>query len=789
MIANRGRAHGNEFPVVIMSEFVRDKLTEWGLLEWIQKFEEEGVDEESFYLLDDREICELIPKVGPRSTFKGRLKLLKKKQNTTNPDTADESAQVIPSTSGTSNKGEMHLISSITCCVRGRFNKLFSQKGTRRSDLQDESNQQQPLTKRPVSKGLGSYSEGIILAHVTAIMERVLQKIPHQDNNLNNFLRRKIRDLKTARREVVGVFGITGAGKSSLINAIIGFKKFLPSGGVSACTSVSIKVEANMQNSNYEAIIEFIKKEEWKDELWFSKDFQWENEEDDAEYRDIVEKLSALYEDWKEKSPTDLMHSQYFTEIPEFRRDREKILTADEATELREKMVYTRTKQADAEDTGTRRWYWPLVKCVTIKVPNTDLPEHVTLVDLPGSGDSNKSRNEMWKTVVGSCSTIWIVTDIIRAAAHKEAWEILKYACSYMGNGGQCNQIHFICTKSDNHQDAEDTSQGGIRDFIMKRNCDAKRLVMKEFDQLKDVKKHFGEGCFRVFAVSSVEFLNQKHLNQEETEIPQLQEFLQELNDCHKETLNYVSAALGILSLIQGASRRGGAQMKKDVSTILERKMEDELKKVRKQMEETFEDFEKCLSDGVDKSESSCEKVLQSGYILNGINSGPFNGKLNSFSLDTKRMKMKPEYKDVELQLEFLNAEEDKMKKKLIEMIRDRKKMIYSSLMTTVEESMQKCYDKAKVIVGTNSLKKMRETMREHVHDSKNIMFKTAQKVMLTQLRGLMEDILKYLKDTMQESIDLSLKTDGDSIPDVTEELGKVKNHHKELKGSAEEDQ
>ena len=40
------------------------------------------------------------------------------------------------------------------------------------------------------------------------------------------------------------------------------------------------------------------------------------------------------------------------------------------------------------------------------------------------------------------------------------------------------------------------------------------------------------------------------------TEIPKLQEFLQELNDCHSETLNYVSGAYGILSLIQGARRR-----------------------------------------------------------------------------------------------------------------------------------------------------------------------------------------------------------------------------------------
>ncbi|XP_077939918.1 nuclear GTPase SLIP-GC-like [Gasterosteus aculeatus] len=804
-----------------MDDFVRDKLTEWGLCKWIEKFKEEEVDMGSFYCLDDQQIAKLIPKVGPQAKFKEKLF---KEKNTVNPDTSDASAQVIPSTSGTSNKGK------------------------RKSDLQGESNQQQsPTKKQCLGKGPRSYSDEIILADVKEIMGCVLKKIPHQGNNLNNFLRRKIHDLKTDKREVVGVFGKTGAGKSSLINAVVGLKKFLPSGSISACTSVSIKVEANMQNSNYEAIIEFITKEEWEDELWFSKNFQREDEEDDSEYRDIVEKLSALYgEDWKEKSPDALMDEKYFKEIPEFLLSKKKIFTADEAKELPEQLIrYTRTNPDDAEDKGVRRWYWPLVKCVTIRVPNAHLLKHVTLVDLPGNGDTNKSRDKIWKMVIGSCSTIWIVADINRAASDKEAWDILKDACSYMGNGGQCNQIHFICTQCDRHSDADDTSEVGIRDFILKRNLQAKKEVKKEFNQLKEVKEHFSEEIFKVFTVSSVEFLNQKYLNKEQTEIPKLQEFLQELNDCHKETLNYLSGALGILSLIQGASRRGRADMKEDVCTILEKKMRDEFEKVHKQMEETYQAFEKCLSDGVEKSERSCVKVLESviyprrsgsgfhmtlkslvkhngiykaktnknqkkrkqknlnmalsSYLTesidekfketfpNEVNCGPFNGKLNSFSLDTKRMKMNPEYKDVELQLEFLNAEEIKMKKKLIEIIRDRKKRIYSSLMTTVEESMQKCYDDAKGIRGTNLLRNIRETMKKHVHDSKN-MFKNAKDIMLNQLGDLMNDILKDLKSTMQESIELSLKTDGYSIPDVSEELDKVKNHYKGLKGSAEED-
>ncbi len=51
--------------------------------------------------------------------------------------------------------------------------------------------------------------------------------------------------------------------------------------------------------------------------------------------------------------------------------------------------------------------------------------------------------------VVGKCSTVWIVTEITRAISEKEAWEILERTIHLMGNGGECQTIHFICTKSD----------------------------------------------------------------------------------------------------------------------------------------------------------------------------------------------------------------------------------------------------------------------------------------------------------------------------------------------------
>uniref|UniRef100_A0A3Q3AFY0 Nuclear GTPase SLIP-GC-like n=1 Tax=Kryptolebias marmoratus TaxID=37003 RepID=A0A3Q3AFY0_KRYMA len=555
--------------------------------------------------------------------------------------------------------------------------------------------------------------------------------------------------------------------------------------------------------------------------------------DDDVDYddNDNDEKLKALYgEDWAQKSSEQLMEPKYYKEIPEFLQTLPKKITRKTAKELSEELVkYTRTDTNPGGDKTFRSSYWPLVKCVTVRVPQNQLLQHVTLVDLPGNGDRNKSRDTMWKQIIRNCSTVWIVSEINRAAAEKECWEILTSANSLLGNGGECHYIHFICTKSDQFDDVDEWSTDAIRRFVLNRNEKAKESMRKEFKKLKKMN-HFS---FEVFTVSSKWFQNRKHLSLEETEIPKLQDFLQNLNDKHSETLNYVSGARGILSLIQGSCLRDVAGKSKDVCQELDENIRNQLVSVKEAMKAAEEAFEKKLSEGVEKSKRSWENRLKffinppkkrrggfhrvlkcvvendgiykpqkkkeinlnmklSSFLTECIDEefrktfpnetkcGPFNGAIDKFSLGTENLKKK--YKDVELQLIFLKTVEEKMKTELNKIIRDRKKKIYCRLTETIANAMKECYENAAKFSGKDVLKNMIGTITNHVETLQDTMFEEAKKAMFFQLQILTKGIPGYLEGNLKTSIKLSLRTNYQSSPDVTTELGEVQRLYNELK-------
>lgn len=448
----------------------------------------------------------------------------------------------------------------------------------------------------------------------------------------------------------------------------------------------------------------------------------------------------------------------------------------------------------------------------------------------------------MWKKVVGSCSVVWIVAEMNRAASERDAWDILTSTCGLMGNGGECQSIYFICTKSDGV--VVDGSARNISQHILNKNSKAKELVRKEFNKLNKVKKQFNDDCFEVFTVSSKEFFKSKpkHLQRSETEIPTLQERLRSLNDQHDLTLNYVSGAYGILSLIQGAKQTNEPDQTAAVCEKLKGIIKSELQKVRKSMEDVHGVFERCLHAGVEQSKKSCEESLKkslkprgkggrrtgrgfhkqlrcalqnkgihktkkkqinlnnaiSNYLTDSIDeefrksfpndakSGPFYGKILAFSLDTTELVQ--QYKHFDLLLTFLKTEEENIKTRLCKYIRDRKKVIYCSLTETVTETMEECYTKAKDIRGPGSVENMRRAIETHLSVVKDTMFDCAKDVVLSQLKDLVEQVQKNLGDTLWESIQLSLTSHDQSIPDFGKEFDEVKKYYDDLTGQNKED-
>lgn len=122
---------------------------------------------------------------------------------------------------------------------------------------------------------------------------------------------------------VIGVVGNTGAGKSSVINAMLDEERLVPSNCVRACTAVPTEMSWNSsenENAKYRAEIEFIKPEDWERELRIlfeelleasgrvSRDASNEESEAGIAYA----KIKAVYpnmthNDISESSVTDLM--------------------------------------------------------------------------------------------------------------------------------------------------------------------------------------------------------------------------------------------------------------------------------------------------------------------------------------------------------------------------------------------------------------------------------------------------------------------------------------------------
>ncbi|XP_058853425.1 nuclear GTPase SLIP-GC-like isoform X2 [Acipenser ruthenus] len=467
-----------------------------------------------------------------------------------------------------------------------------------------------------------------------------------------------LKDKNLKNKIYIGVFGKTGAGKSSLINALVNERELLPASTSGACTACFIEVQAH-EKATYKAEIDFITKEDWKEELLClvencqqnTEDGESENEDsededsEDDEYEMAKAKIKAVYGEIGLRQTYDELQ-QLAVEIPNTHK---KTITSNSACDLsREISDYIRS------DTESQQ-YWPLVKKVTVYVPGSSvLLDRIVLVDLPGAGDANKCRDQMWKEYLGKCSSVWIVNDITRAISDKTAMEIQNTTIRNVAGGGECHNITYICTKSDNIDPHHLIRQYNLTDeelgitisndkkvknkCILFRNNKVKELVKKNFNE-KTKKKLLGTDVnstefFKVFTVSSADFWNNEEkkehiLDRDETELPALKEHIKDLYVSHsqKAVKDYVSQVSGIVSFLHIPKENTSTQtedLKDKLFSELKQKFETRLQDLAKFFDGVYTKMTNNLDEGVKNAEKQClinalkvlkpKKTKYSGY-------------------------------------------------------------------------------------------------------------------------------------------------------------------------------
>ncbi|CAH6827677.1 Nuggc [Phodopus roborovskii] len=442
----------------------------------------------------------------------------------------------------------------------------------------------------------------------------------------------------------VGFLGSTGAGKSSLINALIQQAMFLPVSGESICTSCIVQVSSGCCEQ-YEAKIHLLSDQEWKAEL---KDLTtllhraagprgevdpWTT--DDAA-EEAAQKLQMLYGHGAERKPyEDLLRTKLRGRIP---TSRTITLKAEEAGELSVKLdPYIRTQRRHWDGESDETQIWPLIKFVEVILPKSALiPEGVVLVDIPGTGDFNSKRDEMWKKTIDKCSVIWVISDVERVSGGKAHEDLLNESIKACQRGF-CKDIALVVTKTDKlhlweylrEKKMRNQAIQSQREAVLQRNEIIKlqrNKILKEKlkRKLPADSKLLEASEDLVYTVSAHEYWQQAFLTAEESEIPKLREYIRKriLDKKRRLVTKYVTEAFGLLLLTDTFNSEESLLTEHLNMGGLRRFVEEKMELLEKNIEQCFALMEQPLQAGVQVARASYRRILSTCLVRSRGNQG-----------------------------------------------------------------------------------------------------------------------------------------------------------------------
>lgn len=656
----------------------------------------------------------------------------------------------------------------------------------------------------------------------------------------------------------IGLFGSTGAGKSSLINAIIQQAMFLPVSGESICTSCIVQVRSGCCEL-YEAKIHLLSDQEWKEELknlvkLLNRTEELGREEEDAWNKDealeeAIWKLQMLYGHGAErKSYEELLRAKPIGKIPP---SRVITLKAEEAEELSVKLdPYIRTQRRGWAGGPDETQIWPLIKLVEVTLPKSELiPEGVVLVDIPGTGDFNSKRDEMWRKTIDKCSVIWVISDIERVSggrAHEDLLNESIKACQR----GFCRDVALVVTKTDKLHLPEYLRERKVgnpavqsqREAVLERNemikLQKNKILKEKLKRKLPADSKVLEASELVYTVSAQEYWQQAVLAEEETEIPKLREYIRRrlLDEKRRMVTKYVTEAFGLLLLTDSFNGPDHLPNEHLHMSGLRRFVEERIQLLEKAIDQCFAHIAQPLQVGVRNARSSYRRILGACLVRSRGNQGfhqtlkavclkngiyasrtlaridlneaitqpiydqidPVFGGIFSSGKPTDGSALMPHIDAFKYSLQekmteigirngwkydsckksFLVQEISAILGGLEEHILRKKRRIYESLTTSVQNDLKPCYEEAAQITGKKACERMKDVIRRGVdRQVAEGMFERAEERMQHQFQQLKNGITEKVKGSITTMLTLA-SSQGDGL---YKELADVKSEYKEM--------
>ncbi|KAK4100264.1 hypothetical protein N658DRAFT_516763 [Parathielavia hyrcaniae] len=299
----------------------------------------------------------------------------------------------------------------------------------------------------------------------------------------------ELETLAKPTRTIVGVVGNTGAGKSSVISAVLDEERLLPTNCMKACTASPTEISYNYSEN--------------PDELYRAEDLrglytdlldgngavsrECANQDSDAgvAYANIKAVYPRLTKEGIERSTPEGLASQ--VAVRQVLGAVRKLRATTAASLYRQLQEYVESKEKNTEK---RIEYWPLIKVVRIHTKAAALATGACLVDLLGVQNSNAARAAVAANYMKACTGLWIVAPITRAVDDKTAKSLLGDSFRrQLKYDGTYPAVTFICSKTDDISVTEAAESLGIDEEISESWAKTEEIS----DEVRKLKSDIGD--------------------------------------------------------------------------------------------------------------------------------------------------------------------------------------------------------------------------------------------------------------------------------------------------------